>query len=166
MRRWSSDAAPGIEMSYDRIMPAVASGEVDAGLIIHESRFTYPEQGLIALVDLGEWWERTTASPIPLGGIVGRRSLGPELAHVDRLIRASVEYAFANPSASAAYVRSHAQELSERVTQSHIALYVNDASLDLGADGELAARELMSRARIAGLLPDQAVDLFATRQDI
>src|SRR5690606_37613166 len=105
LRLYEPSLAPGVETVYSEIMPAVARGEVDAGLIIHESRFTYPRHGLVKVVDLGEWWEETTGAPIPLGGIVARRSLGEEtIRAVDDAIRRSVRLAFADPAASAAYV--------------------------------------------------------------
>lgn len=152
-RLYEPEAQPGIELSYDRIMPAVASGEVDAGLIIHESRFTYPDHGLVRILDLGEWWERATGSPIPLGAIVARRDLGDQIPVIERAVRDSVRYAFDHPGASTEYVRRHAQEMSEEVTRKHIELYVNRYTEDLGADGETAIHELMERARLAGLLP-------------
>ncbi|MEX2582550.1 MAG: 1,4-dihydroxy-6-naphthoate synthase [Gemmatimonadota bacterium] len=160
LRLFAPEAVERVEMPYDRIMPAVATGEVDAGLIIHESRFTYPDHGLMKVVDLGEWWEQTTGSPIPLGAIVARRSLGELAGAVARGIRASVERAFADPTASAGYVREHAQELSEEVTRSHIDLYVNRFSVDLGAEGEAAVRELLARADAARLIPPRTVDPF------
>lgn len=147
-------AFPGIEMEYNRIMPAVTSGEVDAGLIIHESRFTYRDHGLTCIVDLGEWWEGATGAPIPLGAIVARRSLGARIADVERLIRESVEHAFGNPEDSGEYVRAHAQEMSPEVTRRHIELYVNEFSRDLGSEGERAVRELVERAVAAGLIPN------------
>ena len=161
LRLFAPNAAPGIEMPYDRIMPAVAAGEVDAGLIIHESRFTYRDHGLVEVVDLGAWWESATGSPIPLGGIVARRDLGGEVALIEKGIRASVEAAFADPEASVDYVREHARELSDEVTRSHIDLYVNDFSVDMGATGEAAIRALMLRASEAGLVP-RVMDPFAT----
>src|SRR5262249_30048603 len=100
-----------IEMRYDRILGAVAAGAVDAGLISHESRFTYAEHGLVSVADLGEWWESETGLPVPLAGIYARADVEP--APVERAIRASVEYAFAHPDASREYVRAHSQELSE-----------------------------------------------------
>jgi 1,4-dihydroxy-6-naphthoate synthase len=160
LRLLAPSAPPGIEMPYHRIMPAVVSGVVDAGLIIHESRFTYPTHGLEKIVDLGEWWEEVTDSPIPLGGIVARRSLGKDLERIDGAIRASVEQAFADPSASVEYVRAHAQEMSDEVTRSHIELYVNDHSIDLGVDGERAVVELNRRAAEAGLIPAGAPDFL------
>lgn len=160
-RLYEPEAAPGIEYPYDRIMPAVASGEVDAGLIIHESRFTFADHGLVKVLDLGEWWERATGSPIPLGAIVARRALGKDIPVIERAIRDSVRHAFENPSDSAAYVRAHAQEMSEEVTRQHIALYVNRYTEELGADGETAVRDLMERARLAGLLPMLTPDPLA-----
>jgi 1,4-dihydroxy-6-naphthoate synthase len=157
LRLFGRGLSEGSELIYSEIMPAVARGDFDAGLIIHESRFTYPEHGLMQLVDLGEWWERETGHAIPLGGILARRALGePAIRRIDDAIRRSVEHAFAHPADSAEYVRRHAQELDQAVTQSHIALYVNDFSRDLGPEGEAAVRELMQRAAAAGIieLPD------------
>lgn len=154
LRLWNPELLLGAERVYSDIMPAVARGEMDAGLIIHESRFTYPEHGLRKLLDLGEWWETETGLPIPLGGIVARRSLGQDtIRQVEDAIRRSVEYAFAAPEASRSYVREHAQEMDEMVMHEHIALYVNTFSIDLGAEGERAARELLSRAARSGLVP-------------
>ncbi|HXI17488.1 MAG TPA: 1,4-dihydroxy-6-naphthoate synthase, partial [Chloroflexota bacterium] len=113
-------------MPFHRIMDAVQSGEVDAGVIIHESRFTYPRYGLSQVVDLGEWWERETGQAIPLGGIAIRRDLGSErIQAVDRALAASVDYAHAHPDAVWPAVRRHAQEMEDNVMRQHIALYVN-----------------------------------------
>jgi len=148
LRLWDPDLAPGVEMVYSEIMPAVARGDVDAGLIIHESRFTYPDHGLAKLVDLGEWWESDTGLPIPLGGIVARRGLGDAaIRDIEAAIRRSVEHAFADPAASRAYVREHAQEMDEAVAREHIALYVNRFSVDLGDEGRRAVDRLLDRAR-------------------
>jgi 1,4-dihydroxy-6-naphthoate synthase len=153
LQLYAPGAAAGIERVYSEIMPAVERGEVDAGLIIHESRFTYPRHGLVKVVDLGEWWERTTGLPIPLGGILARRDLGePAIRAIDQALRHSVEHAFADPSASRAYVRAHAQEMDDAVTQQHIDLYVNRFSIDLGDEGERAIRELFARGRAAGII--------------
>lgn len=133
-----------IEMRYDRILRAVASGEVDAGLIIHESRFTYADHGLSKAIDLGDWWERETQLPVPLAGICARASLDPDLAHAaERAIRASVQYAFDHPDASRNYVAQHAQEMSPAVCAQHIALYVNEFSLDIGDEGLTAIARLV-----------------------
>jgi 1,4-dihydroxy-6-naphthoate synthase len=147
------DARPGIAMPYDRIMPAVEAGEVDAGLIIHESRFTYQDHGLVQVADLGAWWESVTGAPIPLGAIIARRSLGPAVGAIEAAIRSSIEHAHSAPEASAEYVRDHAQEMSPEVARQHIELYVTRFSVDLGAEGELAVRTLVERAVSAGLLP-------------
>ncbi|MFM2140163.1 MAG: hypothetical protein RLZZ25_428, partial [Gemmatimonadota bacterium] len=130
-------AAPAIaetvEMRYDAILAAVRDGEVDAGLIIHESRFTYADHGLVKVIDLGEWWEAETGLPVPLAGICARADLDAEtVTAVERAIRASVQYAFDHPEASRAYVRAHAQEMSAEVCAAHIRLYVNAQSLDVG----------------------------------
>ena len=114
-------------------------GRADAGLIIHESRFTYQDLGLHKLVDLGEWWESETGLPIPLGGIVARRSLGVEtIAVIERALRAGITYARCHPDEAAVYIREHAQEMSAEVCAAHIGLYVNDFSTELGAEGERA----------------------------
>ncbi len=133
-----------IEVRYDRILQAVRDGEVDAGLIIHESRFTYTDHGLVKVIDLGDWWERDTGLPVPLAGICARQDLDPALVHAaEQAIRASVAYAFAHPDASRDYVRAHAQEMSDAVCAQHIALYVNEHSLDLGDDGLTAIHRLV-----------------------
>jgi 1,4-dihydroxy-6-naphthoate synthase len=155
LRLFAPAATDLVVMPFDRIMPAVASGEVQAGVIIHESRFTYPSYGLRQVVDLGEWWESTTGMPIPLGGIVVRRDKGPELAAaVDRAIRLSLEAARRDPMASAAYVRAHAQEMDAAVCRRHIDLYVNEFSLGYGAEGEDAIRMLLAVAQRHGIAPD------------
>lgn len=143
-----------VEMRFDRIMDAICAGEVDAGVIIHESRFTYRERGLVCLQDLGEWWEKSFGLPIPLGCIVARRSLGEErIRLIDRAIRASVDYAFAQPDQCLPYIRSRSQELAETVVKSHIDLYVNDFSRDLGAEGRAAIEAFLDKGRSAGILP-------------
>ncbi len=139
-----------VELRYDRILEAVVAGEVDAGLIIHESRFTYGEHGLVAVADLGEWWEGETGLPVPLAGIFARTDLDPELvAEAETAIRASVKYAFAHPEASRDYVRSLAHELSDEVCAAHIALYVNEHSIDVGDEGLAAIDRLLGRATAA-----------------
>ena len=136
-----------VELRYDRILAAVVAGEVDAGLIIHESRFTYGEHGLVSVADLGEWWERETGLPVPLAGIFARDDLEPGLAAAaEAAVRDSVEYAFAHPEASREYVRSLAQELSDEVCAAHIALYVNEHSIDIGDEGLAAIDRLTGRA--------------------
>jgi 1,4-dihydroxy-6-naphthoate synthase len=158
MRLWRSDLGEVVVLPYDAIMPAVVAGEVDAGLVIHESRFTYPDHGLHAAADLGEWWERTTGLPIPLGAILGRRSLGEDLlGQVSATLRSSVEHAWAHPDDSAAWVAQHSQELAPEVVQAHIDLYVTEFTRDLGEAGLAAVRALLSRAADAGLVPAVSV---------
>jgi 1,4-dihydroxy-6-naphthoate synthase len=138
-----------VEVRYDRILEAVAGGEFDAGLIIHESRFTYAEHGLVSLADLGELWEAQTGLPVPLAAICARSDLDEELrAGAEAAIRASVEHAFAHPEASRSYVRAHSQELSDEVCDAHIALYVNEFSIDLGAEGREAIAALTARVPV------------------
>lgn len=133
------------EMRYDRILNAVSAGDVDAGLIIHESRFTYADHGLVKVIDLGDWWEHDTHLPVPLAGICVRADVAAgDAAAVERAIRASVQYAFDHPEASRAYVRANAQEMSDAVCDQHIKLYVNDLSLDIGDEGLRAIERLAS----------------------
>lgn len=144
-----------VAMEFSAILPAVAAGEVDAGLIIHESRFTYAAHGLVQLADLGALWEAQTGLPLPLGVIVIQRACGESLAaRLEAAIRRSIAAAWADPRASAAYVRAHAQEMDPEVCRQHIALYVNEFSQDLGAAGRAAIDALLQRGRAAGLLPD------------
>ena len=150
-----------VAMPFHEIMAATQKGDVDAGVIIHESRFTYPDYGLHKVIDLGEWWEGTTGHPIPLGGILARRDLGVEkIQLIDVSLCASVEYAHANPSIVKNYIRQHAQEMDEAVMQQHIDLYVNDYTLDYGADGEAALVDLFARAEEAGIVPRSDQPLF------
>jgi 1,4-dihydroxy-6-naphthoate synthase len=145
-QRWAEGggAARIRVLPFRDIMPAVREGDVDAGLVIHEARFTYAGYGLQCLVDLGEWWENTTGAPIPLGAIVARRGLGPErIARITAAIRASVDYAFADPEASRQYVLEHAEEMDPEVAKAHIALYVNEFSRDLGPVGYAAVERLL-----------------------
>jgi 1,4-dihydroxy-6-naphthoate synthase len=152
-----------IVMPFNKIMDAVLSGTVDAGLIIHESRFTYQGFGLNKLVDLGEWWEAETGLPTPLGGIVARRSLGTEtIAAVERALRTGVDYARTHPDEAARYIGRHAQEMSAEVCAAHIGLYVNDFSTDLGEEGERAITCLFRRAEEAGYMLPSAMPLFAS----
>ena len=134
-----------VDMRYDRILRAVAEGEVDAGLIIHESRFTYQDHGLAKVADLGDWWEHETGLPVPLAGICARADLSGDLvAAAERAIRDSVQHAFDHPEASRDYVQAHAQEMSPEVQAQHIALYVNQYSLDVGDAGLRAIERLVS----------------------
>ncbi len=136
---------------FAAIMPAVRDGQYDAGLVIHEARFTYPGYGLRALADLGEWWESDTGLPIPLGAILAKRNLDAQA--ITRAIRASIDYAWAHPSASAAYIAEHADEMSPTVQRQHIDLYVNAFTRDLGDEGYAAAAALLDRAHAEGLTP-------------
>ncbi|MCI4065653.1 1,4-dihydroxy-6-naphthoate synthase [Micromonospora sp. R77] len=169
-RFWARQAWPGADvrtvvLPFHEIMPAVRDGAVDAGLVIHEARFTYHTYGLHCLVDLGQDWEGRTGLPIPLGAIVGRRSLGARrLAEITAAIRASVRHAWADPGASRAYVRQHAQELAPEVLEGHIGLYVNRYTEDLGGCGLAAVRTMLDLAAEAGLVPpvpQDALDLPA-----
>jgi len=161
--RLFTDNTPNIfPMPFDKIMPAVSSGEFDYGVIIHEGRFTYQNYNLACLVDLGQWWESETTLPIPLGGIAMRRDISQEIIrNVESGIRKSIEFAHLNPSQTDNYVKSHAQELSDDVVHQHIDLYVNEFSLNIGPDGEMAIQTLFDRARERGILPKSDTPLFA-----
>lgn len=155
-RLWAAQQVPGgvgeiIVMPFNEIMPAVRDGSIDAGLVIHEARFTYQNYGLTLLADMGDWWEQDTGLPIPLGAIIAKRSL--DLASIAKWVRASVEYAWAHPEESRAYIKSHAQEMDDDVTSAHIGLYVNPFTADLGEDGYAAVRALLDRAAAEGLVP-------------
>lgn len=140
-------------LRFDQIMPAVASGRADAGLIIHESRFTFGGHGLISLADLGDWWESQTGDAIPLGGIVARRSLDPNLIqNFDRCLRKSIDYAWQNLDEVTGFMKVHAQEMDLPVMHQHVALYVNERTRDLGGEGHAAIDRLFEKAREQGLL--------------
>ncbi len=149
------------EYLFSEIEEAVLNNEVDAGLIIHENRFTYQEKGLVKLIDLGEFWEQETKLPIPLGGIVIKRSLPEEIKlKVNRVLKKSVEYAFAQPKASVNFVREHAQEMSEEVMYQHINLYVNDFSVDMGTEGKNAVSALFEKAQALGVVQNINKPIF------
>lgn len=152
-RLWSAGFAPGEirVLPFHEIMPAVRDGTVDAGLVIHEARFTYQRYGLHAVADLGDWWEGETGLPIPLGAILARRGLPPE--ELAGYVRASVRAAWADPDATRDYVAAHAQEMEREVADAHIALYVNEFTEDLGDEGYAAAEALLARAADAGFTP-------------
>jgi 1,4-dihydroxy-6-naphthoate synthase len=164
MRLWSASVGSGQPkisvVPFAEIMPGVAAGTYDAGLVIHEARFTYQRHGLTQLVDLGEWWEADTGLPIPLGAILARKGV-VDPAQATEWIRASVRHAWADPTASRAYVLRHAQEMEPDVVDGHIGLYVNNYTDDLGADGYGAVDALLGRATAAGLVP--AVPTFCPR---
>lgn len=150
-----------VYLPFDEIMPACGRGDVDAGVIIHESRFTFAGYGLSQVIDLGAWWEAETGHPIPLGGILARRDLGGAMhERLDRSIRLSIEYAYAHPDEVMPYIRRHAQEMDEKVMQQHIDLYVNPFSLQYGDDGEAAIHDLFERAEQAGIVPSSQQSLF------
>ena len=151
-------------MRYDEILPALLREEADAGVVIHELRFTYRERGLHLVEDLGERFEGTTGAPIPLGGVFARRDLPPPLASdVERWVGESLAAARRDPSASREFVRRHAQELDEGVTAAHIALYVNDFSADIGDEGADALRRLLLLAERTGRAPHSAEPMFVER---
>ncbi len=149
------------QLLFSEIEGAVLDGTVDAGLIIHENRFTYAAKGLKKIIDLGEYWESETGAAIPLGGIVINRALPEDVQQkVNRVMRRSVEYAFANRTAGLPFVRANAQEMSEDVMYQHIDLYVNDYSVDLGREGRRAVEVLFDRARTVGVIPPVQTAVF------
>ncbi len=155
-RLWIAQQVPGgvgeiVVMPFHEIMPAVRDGKIDAGLVIHEARFTYPSYGLTLLTDLGSWWEADTNLPIPLGAIIARRSL--DLENIAGWIQASIKYAWSHPEASQEYVLKHAQEFSLEVAKAHINLYVNEFTKNLGEIGYEAITALLDRAAQEGLVP-------------
>ncbi len=157
--------APDIEhlvpMVFSQIMDSIDNGEIDAGVIIHESRFTYANLGLQKIVDLGAWWEEETGLPIPLGGIVAKRSLGKDtLETISNAIQGSVQAALDIPHASLSYMKGNAQELAEEVLTEHVNLYVNNFSVDLGNEGIKAVEEFLKRGAEAGLFDQPRPDFY------
>jgi 1,4-dihydroxy-6-naphthoate synthase len=151
-----------VQMRFDRIIDAVANGEVDAGLIIHESRFTYREAGLISIADLGEWWENMTLLPVPLGAVIVRDDVDAgDVRRIQDAIRRSLAFARADEQAVMPYVREHAAEMSDDVMRAHIALYVNEFTDQLGETGRDAVNALFARARTTGILKAQTEPRFA-----
>ncbi|HMK59819.1 MAG TPA: 1,4-dihydroxy-6-naphthoate synthase [Dissulfurispiraceae bacterium] len=138
-----------VTMPFYDIPVSVRDGKVDAGLIIHESRFTYEEYGLSRTVDLGEWWENETGFPIPLGGIVAKKTLGSKIERIQDLIRESVKYALSNRDEAMPFIKKYSQELSTHVINSHIDLYVNNFTIDIAEEGSASLNELLKRARLA-----------------
>ena len=158
-------ARPDLEevqcLRYDQIIPALQSGQLDGGVLIHESRFNYQDHGLESRLDLGAWWEEETGLPLPLGAILARRDLGEtKISQVQAAVRSSLQRAWQRPEASRDYIRQHAHELSPEIVDRHIRTYVNDFSLDIGPEGEQAVQELHRRARQAGLVTGLAQPLF------
>ena len=150
-----------IELVFSDIEQKLLNEEIDLGLIIHENRFTYQDKGLLKVKDLGEYWEEKTNCAIPLGGIVIKRSLPNEIKQkVNRLIRKSVEFAFENPKSALPFIKSHAQEMDEKVMYQHIELYVNKYSVDLGEEGKEAIKILFKEAFEKNIIPPTDQSLF------
>jgi 1,4-dihydroxy-6-naphthoate synthase len=150
-----------VELVFSDIENAVLEGRVDVGLIIHENRFTYQDKGLKKIIDLGDYWEKQTGCAIPLGGIVANRNLPVDVQHkINRVLRKSVEFAFANPKSSLDFIRQHAQEMSEEVMYKHIDLYVNKYSIDLGEEGRKAIQLLFDTALEKEIIPEIKYNLF------
>ncbi len=155
------DAKNKKEYLFSDIEEAVLSNEIDAGLIIHENRFTYAERGLKKIIDLGEFWETKTQLPIPLGGIVVNRNLPVELQKkVNRVLHRSLEFAYENPNAALPFIRQYAQEMDEEVMYKHIKLYVNEYSLDLGETGKKAIKKLYKTAAELKVIPEMPENIF------
>ncbi|MBT3362069.1 MAG: 1,4-dihydroxy-6-naphthoate synthase [Chloroflexi bacterium] len=154
LKLWRPDLKNIEVTGFDQILPGIESGRFDAGVIIHESRFTYQDYGCVKIVDFGEWWEFETGLPIPLGCIAVRKD--PEMLEIkdeiERIIRDSIRYAFDNRDASRQFIKQHSQELDDDVIDSHIALYVNDFSLELGDTGSKAIERLEEMARCQKIL--------------
>ncbi|MBA3901549.1 MAG: 1,4-dihydroxy-6-naphthoate synthase [Bacteroidetes bacterium] len=152
-----------IEMIFSEIEDAVIKGNVDAGLIIHENRFTFQEKGLHRVIDLGEYWQNLTNAPIPLGGIAVKRSLPLDIKlKINRVLQKSVQYAFDNPLSGFDFIKQHAQEMEEKVIYNHINLYVNKFSLNLGKEGKRAIELLFEKARKQNVIPENSNNLFLT----
>jgi len=153
VRLWAPDVSDKVFVGYDRVMGMVASGEADAGVIIHEGRFIYERQGLRLVADLGQWWQDKTRLPIPLGCIAARKGLGAETTGgIEQLLRRSIRESLDHPDLAAEYVRRHAQEMDPDVLAEHIRTFVNDYSLDIGDDGRRAVDKLRELARGAGII--------------
>jgi 1,4-dihydroxy-6-naphthoate synthase len=155
------EATNKVELVFSDIENAVLEGRVDVGLIIHENRFTYQDKGLKKIIDLGDFWEKKTGCAIPLGGIVANRNLPVDVQHkINRVLRKSVEFAFANPKSGLDFIRQHAQEMSEEVMYKHIELYVNKYSIDLGEEGRRAVNLLFNTALEKGIIPEIKENIF------
>lgn len=154
LRLWQPDCRNLVELPFADILPALRRGEVDAGVIIHEGRFTYAASGLLPIIDLGAWWKQLTGLPLPLGVVVARRNLGRQrIARIEAAVAASAAYARSHPQQPLAYVRAHAREAEEPASLRHIDLYVTDDTLDLGDEGRAAIAELLGRGAAGGLIP-------------
>jgi 1,4-dihydroxy-6-naphthoate synthase len=162
LQLYKSDWKNIVIMRFDEIMPAIESGKVDCGVIIHESRFTYKSRGLILIKDLGSWWEEISGYPIPLGGIAVKRSLGWEIiAGVDKALKASIAWAQTNYESCRPYIREHAQELEDCVISDHIGLYVNTFSEDIGTEGLAAIEYFLRKGCQAKIFPGFIDDTHA-----
>ncbi len=149
------------EYLFSNIEEAILDGEMDAGVIIHENRFTYEKKGLKKIIDLGEDWEKKTNKPIPLGGIVIHRKFGADVQQkVNRVLKRSVKFAFENPASSYPYVKNYAQELNDVVIKKHIGLYVNNFTVDLGTEGKIAVQTLFEKAEMENIIPSVPHDIF------
>lgn len=156
-----SIAAPAFRCLFDRIMPAVSSGLVDAGVIIHEGRFTFPSYGLRMVLDLGQWWEQETGLPLPLGAIAVRRELGSQTAQtVEAKIRESLLYSMSHRDEARPYIRQHAREMDPEVIERHIGTFVNEFSIDAGEEGENAVKYLLRAACALDNIPFPGDSLF------
>lgn len=152
LRLYLDGMANTISMTFDKIAQAVSLGDVDAGVIIHETRFTYKDYGLRCVVDLGEWWEHRTGLPIPLGGIVAKRVLPEKVLHLlSDVLKMSVSYAFSHADEPMDFVRRYAQEMRDDVMRKHIALYVTSWTVDLDQEGINAIKYLVDMGRALGL---------------
>lgn len=161
LQLYGEDFSKVFPMSYESIMPRLQQGDLTAGVIIHEGRFTYHSYGLHAVLDLGKWWEETQDLPLPLGAILVRRDLGANVAWgVEEGIRRSLLYARQHPGEIWPYIKMHAQEMDDSVIRQHIDLYVNDYSMELGEDGSLAIRTLLELAHNRGLVPPLPAEIF------
>ncbi|HET9392309.1 MAG TPA: 1,4-dihydroxy-6-naphthoate synthase [Candidatus Rubrimentiphilum sp.] len=149
-----------LSMRFDKIIESVASGTADAGLIIHESRFTYKESDLVSIADLGEWWEAETQLPVPLGAILIREDLAERAPELNEAIRRSLGYARENEKDVMKYVREHADEMDETIMRKHIELYVNEFTDEVGDEGIAAVSELFKRARAQKIIPEAAEARF------
>jgi len=155
------DAKNKKEFLFSDIEQVILDGEMDAGLLIHENRFTYRKRGLRKIEDMGEYWEKNFNKPIPLGGIAIGRHLPDTIAQaVNRSLRRSIEFAFANPESSYPYVKKHAVSMEKEVMLSHIELYVNEFTRDLGQEGMDAVKLLYIEAGKKGVVPDLREDIF------
>ncbi len=153
-----------VETVFSEIENQVLNNQADAGVIIHENRFTYAEKGLIKIMDLGEFWEKTTQMPIPLGGIVAKRNLTNKVKQkINRVMARSVAFAFENPEASKNYVRAHAQEMSDDVTKQHIELYVNHFTQSLGNEGRAAVETLFQKMINLNMIKKNTIEIFVNR---